>query len=334
MKTLCGMAFGVLLVVSLLLFGGSVCVVGECAETTYLKIASGTVGGTWFSGGSVLASILTEKVEGVRASPTIGGGVSNCRDLDANRAQIGYSYSGTALDAWEGRPPFEKPLKNLRYIGNQYIEPFHIVSLASKGYKTIDDLKGKRFSPGKEGFTGKIVFDRLLAESNLKYDDFGKATLVGFPDGALLMKDDHIDFYALLTMPPNSAFMDVDTFSPVEIMQLPQALLDTMATKYGMEKWVIPAGAYKGVTKDVTTVGYSGGFYCSKDLPEDLVYRITKALWENVERFVEVAPVSYKGQIKFENALRGTVLPLHPGALKFYREKGLQIPKAGEASPN
>ena len=117
-------------------------------------------------------------------------------------------------------------------------------------------------------------------------------------------------------------------------MQLPQALLDTMATKYGMEKWVIPAGAYKGVTKDVTTVGYSGGFYCSKDLPEDLVYRITKALWENVERFVEVAPVSYKGQIKIENALRGTVLPLHPGALKFYREKGLQIPKAGEASPN
>ncbi|WP_286677062.1 TAXI family TRAP transporter solute-binding subunit [Aminobacterium sp. EBM-42] len=297
--------------------------------TKYLKIATGTVGGTWFSGGSVLASIITEKVEGANASPTIGGGVSNCRDVDANRAQIGYSYSGTALDAWEGRVPFEKPLKNLRYIGNQYIEPFHILFLKEQGFKSLDDLKGKSFSPGKEGFTGKIVFDRLLEEANISYDMLGKATYVGFPDGALLMKDKHLDFYAILTMPPNSAFMDVDTFSAVDILQLPEDLLNRMAEKYGMEKWIIPAGAYSGVKNDITTVGYGGGFYCNKDLPEDLVYEITKALWENYERFVDAAPASFKSQIKLENALRGTVLPLHEGAYRFYKEKGMEIPEAG-----
>ena len=298
-------------------------------KTQYLKLVAGTVGGTWFSGGSVMASIITEKVDGAQASPTIGGGVSNCRDIDANRAQIGYSYSGTALDAWEGRAPFDKPLRNLRYVGNQYIEPFHILALAEKGIKTLDDLKGRPFSPGKEGFTGKIIFDQLLKEANLSYDSLGKATLVGFPDGALLMKDKHIDYYAILTMPPNSAFMDVDTFSPIDILQLPTDLIDRMVAKYGMERWTIPAGAYSGVKKDVKTVGYSGGLYCNKDLSEDLVYRITKAMWDNYERFVEVAPASFKSQIKLENALRGTVLPLHPGAYKFYKEKGMEIPKAG-----
>lgn len=319
--------FSVLL--SLFLITGTAFAAGQSGGTQYLKIVAGTVGGTWFSGGSVLASIITEKVEGANASPTIGGGVSNCRDINANRAQIGYSYSGTALDAWEGKPPFEEPMKNLRFIGNQYIEPFHILFLAEQKFKSLDDLKGKSFSPGKEGFTGKIIFDLLLKEANMTYDMFGKATFVGFPDGALLMKDKHLDFYAILTMPPNSAFMDVDTFSPVDILQLPQDLLDRMSEKYGMEKWVIPAGAYSGVKKDITTVGYGGGFYCNKDLPEELIYNITKALWENYERFVEVAPASFKEQIKLENALRGTVLPLHEGAYRYYKEKGLDIPKAG-----
>lgn len=299
------------------------------ADVQFIKIAAGTVGGTWFSGGSVLASIITEKIEGAHASPTIGGGVSNCRDIDANRAQIGYSYSGTALDAWEGRPPFDKPLRNLRYIGNQYVEPFHILFLEKQGYTSLDDLKDKSFSPGKEGFTGKIIFDRLLLESGLSYDDFGKATYVGFPDGALMMKDKHLDFYAILTMPPNSAFMDVDTFSPLGILQLPDDLIDLMAKKYGMEKWIIPAGAYSGVKTDIKTFGYSGGFYCNKDLPVDLVYQITRAMWENSERFVEVAPASFKSQIRLENALLGTVLPLHEGAYKFYKEIGLEIPDKG-----
>jgi len=298
-------------------------------DIRYLKIATGTVGGTWFSGGSVLASIITQHVKGTNASPTIGGGVSNCRDIDANRAQIGYSYSGTALDAWQGKAPFEKPLKNLRYIGNQYIEPFHIMFLAEKGYSSLEDLKGKRFSPGKEGFTGKLVFDCLIEECNLTYKDFGKATYVGFPDGALLMKDKHLDFYAALTMPPNSAFMDIDTFSPVSILEIPEDVIDRMVKKHGMERWVIPAGVYAGVKKDVHTVGYSGGFYCNKDLPEDLVYEITKALWENCERFAEAAPASIKEQIVLKNALLGTVLPLHEGAYRYYKEKGMNIPAAG-----
>ncbi len=317
----------VLSVVLLLFLFSNVALAGGGVK--YLKIATGTVGGTWFSGGSVLASIITEKVDGANASPTIGGGISNCRDIDANRAQIGYSYSGTALDAWEGRTPFEKPLKNLRYIGNQYVEPFHILFLAEKGYISVEDLKGQRFSPGKEGFTGKIVFDRLLEEYNMTYDALGKATYVGFPDGAMLMKDKHLDFYAALTMPPNSAFMDVDTFTPVDILEIPEDVIGKLVKKYGMERWVIPAGVYSGVKKDINTVGYSGGFYCNKDLPEDLVYEITKALWENYERFVEAAPASFKDQIRPENALLGTVLPLHEGAYRYYKEKGMEIPEAG-----
>lgn len=295
----------------------------------YIKIVSGPVGGTWFPGAAVLASIIADRVPEVHASPTLGGGVSNCRDVDAGRAQIGLTYSGTALDAWEGRSPFDQKHRNLRYLGNQYIEPECLVTLKEAGIETLEDLKGISFSPGKEGFTGKLIFDRILEEAGMSYDDLGKCTLVGYTDGAMLMKDKHIDLYAMIDMPPNAGFMDVDAFFPVSILQLPDDLLDTMAEKYGMVKWTIPAGVYSGVDKDVTTVGYSCGFYCNKDLPEDIVYEITKGMWEEYERFVSIQAAQFKEHIRPENALMGTAIPLHPGAYRYYVEQGMTVPEAG-----
>ena len=288
------------------------------------------MGGTWFPGGAVLASIITDlEIPGVHASPTIGGGVSNCRDVDANLAQIGFTYSGTALDAWEGRSPFEEKHRNLRFMAAQYLEPECIVSPVEAGIKTLDDLRGKPFSPGKEGFTGKLVFDRILEEAGISYDDLGKCTLVGYSDGALLMKDKHIDFYAMIDMPPNAGFMDVDAFLPITLLQLPDDLMDIMVEKYGMVKWTIPAGAYSGVDKDVVEIGYGCGFYVNKDIPEDVVYQITKGLLENYQRMVDIQAAQFKEFIRPENALLAVAIPLHPGAYRYYVEQGMTIPEAG-----
>ena len=291
-----------------------------------LKIGTGPVGGWWFPGGAVLANIITDKVEGAIGSPTLGGGVSNCRDVNAGKMDIAYTFSGTAADAWNGRPPFKKKLTNIRFLANMYISPFHIIALKESGIKTFEDLRGKRFSPGKKGYTGKIIFDRMLQEYGMSYKDLGKVTLVGYSDGALLMKDKHIDFYALITMPPSAPFLDVGTFYPLTIVKVKPEILDRMCKKYGMVKVTIPANTYPGQDEDVLTVGYGNQFIIRKDLPEDLVYNITKAMWEECKRFHKVQP-KLKEHVALKNALLGVTIPLHKGAYRYYKEQGLEIPK-------
>jgi len=291
-----------------------------------LKIGTGPVGGWWFPGGAVLSEIITDVVKGVRASPTLGGGVSNCRDVDAGKKDIAYTFSGTAADAWYGRSPFEKELRNIRFMANMYVSPFHIITLKELDIKTVEDLKGHPFSPGKKGYTGKVIFDRLLKEYGMTYDDLGPVTLVGYSDGALLLKDKHIDFYALITMPPSAPFLDVATFSPVSLVSISEEVLDRMCKKYAMVKLTIPANTYPGQDKDVLTVGYGNCWIVRKDLPEDLVYEITKAMWENYKRFHKIQP-AIADQVKIENALLGAAIPLHRGAYKYYRERGLKIPE-------
>jgi TRAP transporter TAXI family solute receptor len=293
-----------------------------------LKIGTGPVGGYWFPGGAVLSSIITDKVEGARGSPTLGGGVSNCRDIDSGKMDIAYTYNGTAGDAWESRPPFKKKLTNVRFLANMYITPFTIVALKETGIKTFEDLKGKRFSPGKKGYTGKITFDRMLKEYGMSYDDLGKVTLVGYSDGALLMKDKHIDFYAMITMTPSAPFLDVATFFPLTLVNYKPEILDRMCEKYDMVKVTVPAKDYPGQDEENPTVGFGACFIIRKDLPEDLVYGITKSMWGEFKRFHQIQP-KLKDHVLIKNALLGITVPLHRGAYKYYKEVGLEIPKKG-----
>lgn len=293
-----------------------------------LKIGTGPVGGYWFPGGAVLSNIITDKVEGARGSPTLGGGVSNCRDINSGKMDIAYTYNGTAGDAWQGRPPFKKKLTNIRFLANMYITPFHILALKESGIKKFEDLKGKRFSPGKKGYTGKICFDRMLKEYGMSYDDLGKLTLVGYADGALLMKDKHIDFYALITMPPSAPFLDVATFFPLSVVKFKPEILDRMSEKYNMVKVNVPAKDYPGEDEAIPTVGFGACFIIKKDLPEDVVYAITKSMWTNYKLFHMIQP-KLKNHILIKNALLGITIPLHRGAYKYYKEVGLKIPKKG-----
>jgi hypothetical protein len=162
----------------------------------------------------------------------------------------------------------------------------------------------------------------------MTYEDLGKFSAVGYADGALLMKDKHIDFYALITFPPSAPFLDVGTFYPLSIVTVKPEILDTMCEKYGMVQMTIPAKTYPGQDDDVPMIGYGNQFIINKDMPEDLVYGIAKAMWENHTKFHQVQP-KLNEHILLKNALLGATIPIHRGAYKYYKEKGLEIPKKG-----
>lgn len=296
-------------------------------DVVHIRIASGPVGGGWFPLAAALSSIIEDYVPGAHASPTLGGGVANVRDVEANKAQIGITFSGTARDGWMALPPFEEEHRNVRVIAALAPEPLSILSLAETGIETVDDLRGRPFSPGKMGFTGKVVFERMLYHLGMTFEDLGEKSLVGFSDGAMLLRDRHIDFYTPFDLPPTVPFMEVDAFFPISILQLPEDLLDTMVEKYGMVRITTPAGVYRGVEQDVEQVGYVNLLIVHKDVPENIVYDITKAMWEEVERLRAAVPPREAALIKLENALKGLTIPLHPGAYRFYVELGMTIPE-------
>lgn len=292
-----------------------------------LKVGTGPVGGNWFPLGAVLSTIVNEKVEGVRAAPTLGGGTSNMKALNAGTQDFSLTIGITNANAWEGKAPFKKKYRNIRSAFNTYINIFHVNTRAETGIRKFEDLKGKRVSPGKKGFTGEVLTRFVLKEYGMSYKDFAEVTLVGYSEGGNLMRDKHLDAYSLITMPPSAAFVELDTFSPVYIFSASPEVIDRMIKKYpGLIKIQLPGGIYRGRPEPLDTFGTPCVFATRKDLPTDVVYGVTKAFWENYKRSWKLNP-NFKDYIRPENALSGLAIPLHPGAYKYYKEAGYNIPK-------
>jgi TRAP transporter TAXI family solute receptor len=302
----------------------------EAPTEMTLKLGTGPVGGNWFPLGAVLSTLINEKVEGVRAAPTLGGGTSNMKALNEGTMDIGLTIGMTNAQAWAGDPPFEKQWRDARSMFNTYINTIHAYSLAESGIKTVEDTVGKRVTPGKMGYTGEVMWRLILEEYGLSWeDDFESVVMVGYDEGATLMKDKHLDVYFILTFAPSAPFLELDAFSPIEVFAPSTEIQDIMIDKYpGFGKTIVPGGIYKNLPNDLTTIGSPCVWACRKGLPEDVVYRITKTFWEeeNYQRNWACNP-GFSKFILPENALVGLALPLHPGAYKYYKEKGYDIPE-------
>jgi hypothetical protein len=297
------------------------------AEELIVNIGTGAVGGNWFPMGATVASIINENLDDVRAAPTVGGAVANLKRVNAGEElQIAITNAPTDVNGWNGNPPFEREYRNCRGMWMNYPEINHIFTLAEANIAGVPDLKGKRVSPMYEGSTGYVINQRVLEQYGMSLDDFSKVDLIHYSGGADLMRDKHLDAYMINTMPPSAPFLDVCTFTDVVVLGHPKDMVDSLCAKYpDFIPITIPAGTYPGNPDPIDTFGYMCGFTCHKDLPEDAIYRIVKAYWENYETVLKVNP-SFPTFISPDNALSGMVLPLHTGAYKYYKEAGYQVP--------
>ncbi len=298
-------------------------------EEMTLKVGTGPVGGNWFPLGAVLSTIINEQVEGVRAAPTLGGGESNMKALDSGAQDFSLTISMTNAAAWAGAPPYEKKYQGMRDCFNTYFNTIHAYTSADTGIKTVEDSVGKRVTPGKAGMTGETMWRLILEEYGLSWDDFNTQMGLDYSEGANLMKDKHLDVYYILTFAPSAPFLEMDVFSPIQVFTASPEIQKIMVEKYnGFGYTKVPGGIYKGLPEDLPTIGSACCFSCRKGLPEDVVYNITKAFWENenYKRTWQINP-GFKDFITPENALDGLALPLHPGAYRYYKEKGYEIPE-------
>jgi TRAP transporter TAXI family solute receptor len=295
------------------------------ADKKFLRMFSGPEGGSWYPLGSAMMSIV-EKNLNISTSNGPGGGVGNCKAVNGGRADLGWTYTHTAYNAYTGRGKFKKKNTNLRHLMSLYPGVFQIAVPKSSKIYTVADLKDKRIVPGKVGFSGTVIAEQVLKAYGITFDSIkkngGMVSYVGYSDSAALMKDGHSDCYMAVTSCPQSTMIDLNFRPGIRFLPVDQQhMKKILGMEPGLMATAIPKDAYKGMQADVPAVGTVTAIIIHKDVSDDLAYNIVKTLYANFPELAEVKKKAIEAS-KPEKAMMGAGIPVHPGALRYYKEKG------------
>jgi TRAP transporter TAXI family solute receptor len=293
-----------------------------------LFMLTGSTGGTYFALGGAISTTWNKHLSGkvqVTTQPS-GASVENFKRLGKGEAHLALGMNNVAEYAWKGEGDSFKDTKaitNFRALGVVYPEVFQGIVAADSPINTISDLKNKRVAVGPVGSGSAVITKEIFAEYGLQFSDF-KPEYAGFGDAAGKFKDGHIDANFGILNVPAAAILDVTTVRKVKVLEIKGAEFDKLKAKYPFfSQFTIPANTY-GNDKDVLTLNMQAALYCKADLKTELVYDLTKAFYENA---AEIASAHAAGKfISLEKALEGITTPLHPGAVKYFQEKGIKIP--------
>lgn len=308
----------VLLVMLLLL---TIVMTACSSPQTNLILATGGTSGTYYPFGGAIAQIFNTKIENMNVTAqATGASVENCKLLGKNEAELAILQNDMLDYAYNGTEAFvDGKLENLRGIAKLYPEIVQIV--ASEGIKTIDDLSGKKISVGAPGSGVEANARQILESANLTYDNISESYL-SFAESADAYKDKHIDGFFVTSGIPNSSIQDIAAMNPVSLVSLTDEAISALIEKYPFfVEYTIPANTYNGQTADVKTVAVLATLATNAEASEDVIYNITKALFENQ---AELASAHAKGaELKLEEAADGISIPMHPGAEKYLKEAGV-----------
>ncbi len=303
------------------------------AEKKFFAITTGGTGGTYYPLGGLLAQALTERVPEVLVTGQAGNAsVANCNLIKDHQIESAFVQNNVAFSAYEGKDQFAgKPVKNLRGIASLYPETIQIVARADSGIKSLKDIKGKKLIPGDRGSGTEVDTLNILSVYNLAYKDFGGVDWLGFSGASQRLQDKQADVTFTTAGWPTAAITELSMSTDIVLVPIEEDMIAKITKSFPFySKVIIPKGTYKGMTADVPTVTTMAQWVVDEQVPEDLVYKLTKALWEKgadgkKESGAEVmAKVHAQGKnVQLKTALSGMAIPLHAGAAKYYKEKGL-----------
>ncbi len=286
-----------------------------------IRLMTGPQGGSWYPLGGAIKNLVEKNVEGTNVSVGPGAGIANVKAIEAGKADIAFANSVSTVDAINGKPPFEKPYKNVCNLATLYPQYFQIVALADTGAETPADLKGKALTTQKKGNTGEQITAHLLKAYGMSYDDLSSVSQGSYTDSVNLMKDGNAQWFTLGTTVPASSIMDLASARDIKIIGVPEDGMKKMQEiNPGYKPIVIKAGTYPKQDKDVTTVGYATHIIARCDLDDKTVEGILKSILGGVDDLAAIA-----GAVKGVNAkamARDIGVPLHKAAEAFYKEKG------------
>lgn len=288
-----------------------------------VSLATGGTAGTYYPIGSGITAIITKYVDSVEATAeSTGASVANSKMLRDGEIEFILCSASTASSAYQGKETFEgKAATNMRGIASLYPEVFQFVALTGSKLEKVTDLKGKKVAVGAAGSGTERISKILLEAHGITYEDIDPQFL-GFGEAVTALKDRLIDCAIVGSGLPTSAVVDASASLDINLLEVDKPSMEKAIEEYKFLKFeTIPEGTYNGVNKDILTVATPALFITKEDMDEEVVYNITKGLFENIE---ELERVHAQGKnVKLDTAIEAMSVPLHPGAEKYYKEKGM-----------
>jgi hypothetical protein len=292
------------------------------AAAQQVTMMTGPQGGSWIPLGGALKNMWETAIPGLQIQQTPGAGIANVRGVDEGKAQIGFANSSTTVDGVEGRAPYPKKVTRVCQVANLYPQYFQVVALADAKVNSFADLKGKTLVTQSKGNTAEILTAEVLKINGMTYQSLGKVSFqAAYTDAVDMMKDGHVQVFTLGTTAPASAVMDLASARDVRMVPVDDKTMSELKkANPGYNKVVIKAGTYPKQDKDVPAIGYTTHIVVACDLPEDVVYKMTKTMATHVgDMAAVVKPIT--GLTPKDMAVDIGV-PFHKGAAKYYKEVG------------
>jgi TRAP transporter TAXI family solute receptor len=294
----------------------------------YLSIATGGTGGVYYPYGGGIAKILNESMPGVRATAEVtSASVDNLKLIRDGRADLAFTLADTLAEAAGGRGPFAGrpvPVASLAVLYTNYT---HVIALGSSDIRTIADLRGKVVATGSPGSGTEIIATRILRAAGLDPDADVTRQGLGVSESAGALKDGKIAAFFWSGGLPSAAVQDLAHTTGITIRMIPTGdLVARLQQEHGTlySAATVPARSYPGIDGDVPVVGVDNVLVANASMPEPLAYDVTRLLFEKQTELAGIHPEARN--LSLERAAGAGPAPFHPGAIRFYREKGVWKP--------
>lgn len=298
------------------------------ADYTFVTIGTGGVTGVYYPTGGAIARLVNQgKAEhGIRATvESTGGSVYNVNAVAAGELDMGVAQSDVQYNAYHGLDNFaaQGPNKELRAVFSIHPEPYTVVARADAGVKTFKDLEGKRVNIGDPGSGSATTTKVLLDAMGWTLDKFKLVSQLKPAEQAGALCDNKVDAIIYTVGHPNGSIQEATTSCDSVLVNVNGPEVDKLIADHDyFRKATIPAGMYNGNPNDTTTFGVGATFVTSSAVSEKVIYTVVKAVFENFDDFKKLHP-AFANLKKEEMVKDGLSAPLHPGAIKYYKEVGL-----------
>ena len=294
-----------------------------------LSIGTGGTGGVYYPLGGGIAAVLSKYVPGMQATAEVtGGSVANLQLVGTGKPYLAMTMVDAGVDAYKGQEKFQGKAVPVRTLMVMYPNRMHVVTITSTGVKSIKDLKGKRVSTGSGGSATEVMAFRVIEAAGLDKDKDMTRERLGVAESVNALKDRKIDAFFWVGGLPTAAVTDLANTPGVTIQMIDHAnLVPAMNKKWGelYVQDVISKDVYKGMAADNHQATVTNLMVAHEKLDEQTAYNIVKAIFEHREELIRVHKEAANFVLEKQKTAATGGIPWHPGALKYFKEKGVKL---------
>ena len=295
------------------------------AKTEFVSIGTGGTGGIYYPYGGGVAEIWTKYAKGVKAVAEVtGASVENVKLAHKGETVVGEVMGDVAVAGYGGLSKFKGKKHNILSMAIMYPNLLQVVTLKKSGITNIEQVKGKKISSGSPGSGTNFMAETVFKALGIPLDSY-KDSRLSFTETANALRDGTIDVGFWAVGPGTSSILDLATTHDIHIINFTEAQQQKIVA-FNKEYSAVnlSGGVYRGAEQAVPTIGVWNVMICQSTLSEDLVYKLVKVLFEHNDFLLKIHPSA--AYTTAQNAVKYSPIPLHPGTIKYLKEKGISVP--------